>query len=400
MVAFRHHSQMLQAMILRFLGLCAKITDLAVGGIIRSAFDSACSELEETTTTLMEVHNARFIDNAIGDELDRQAAEHGCSRFPDSYAQGPARFFGAALSSVPKGTKVRSVTGIVYGTTVTMTIAAGLEWVDVPLKCNMTGPRGNATIGGVRYFVGTAPSGITDVRNMLPLVNGGDAEPDAIFRRRVKTWPDFLSIGTREAYERWCNEATRKVCQFYDGKAPASCEQSNANFGTNCKDGTYTDCNEWAFEFHVLRARPDVEYGGVEDIAVRILPGAGELPTWLGEVIEAYCDDHAGLTIDHAATEIEWAEIDIRITVMKRVGFTDNEVKTNVEQAVLAFINANFWEWGRDVLIQDIWLQAARAEGVYVATVLSPLGNVTVGENSLPRVRTLVIGVEGSQTQD
>ena len=85
---------------------------------------------------------------------------------------------------------------------------------------------------------------------------------------------------------------------------------------------------------------------------------------------------------------------DVELTVVGLPGFSTDEIRANVEGALQSWLTPNQWEWGKDIVVNDIIAEVGAVSGVdYVDSVAEPSGTVALEFNELAQVGTITVTV-------
>lgn len=189
-----YEDQTYEAIMARCLSRVPDTLDKREGSIIYDALGPACAELAGLYVELSNILDRAFPDTAIGNDLDRKAAERSVIRQPATRSIRKATFTGAsgAAMDVPIGARF-SGGGINY--TATEKISTGV-WA---LTAETAGSVGNTYFGllfPIDYVAGLAGAQLGDV-----LIPGDDEEDDESLRKRYfgSFWSQAFA-GNRAAY--------------------------------------------------------------------------------------------------------------------------------------------------------------------------------------------------------
>lgn len=148
-----------------------------------------------------------FSSTAEGAYLERRASEYSIYRKAASYATGTVAFSGTG--TVPEGTHLQTVDGIVYVTTADSVDA------QAPIRASVAGASGNAE-AGLELTLVSPIEGVQSTCTAGELTGGTDAEDDEALRERLlfrqKSPP---KAGTEQDYVKWALEVpgvTRAWC--------------------------------------------------------------------------------------------------------------------------------------------------------------------------------------------
>ena len=155
----------------------------AVGSFARDIVSSVAIELVKGEDDYEDKIDSKNIFNAIGTDLDTEAADAGERRKPATNATGQITITGVNGSLIKKGYKVlNSSNNIEYEILEDRTINNFSTKVQV--RCITAGTVGNAEIGTINSFV-EVYQGLTKVENEIAITNGKDVESDEELRARI-----------------------------------------------------------------------------------------------------------------------------------------------------------------------------------------------------------------------
>jgi len=141
---------------------------------------------------------SQFLAYAKGEDLDRLAELYGIKRLPPRPATTILRFTLSKPTTIPKGTKVASKTGVIFETTED---ASGDSQVEVQALCTQAGKIGNGFLPGEISILLDSIEGVLKVENITISTGGADTENDERFRERIRlSLERFTNAGSREAY--------------------------------------------------------------------------------------------------------------------------------------------------------------------------------------------------------
>jgi len=141
---------------------------------------------------------SQFLAYAKGEDLDRLAELYGIKRLPPRPAITTLRFILSKPTTIPKGTKVASKTGIIFET---IQEVSGDSQAEVQAFCTQTGSIGNGFLPGEISILLDSIEGVLKVENITISTGGADTENDERFRERIRlSLERFTNAGSREAY--------------------------------------------------------------------------------------------------------------------------------------------------------------------------------------------------------
>ena len=155
--------------------------DTAVGSFFYDLLYPVAEQMRLRLDTAEAVSDNAFASTAVGEYLDRKAAEQGLSRNSATYAKGILTVTGSAGSIILTGAKFASE-DVLYSADEAVTIP-DTGFADVSATCVIAGSAGNADAGKICRFPISYP-GLTAVTNKAAFTGGYDAEDDNDLRER------------------------------------------------------------------------------------------------------------------------------------------------------------------------------------------------------------------------
>jgi uncharacterized phage protein gp47/JayE len=229
-----YESKDFQSILQLMLGAVPADVDQRQGSIIYDTLAIVAAQLALVYPDLEARLNQTFADAAVGDYLQRRAAEFGVTPFMASAATRKGLFYNSANAAIdiPVGSRF-SLGSLTY--TVTAKIAVG----QFELQCETAGAAGNRDFGvmlPIGYIDGLARAELADV-----LVPGEDDEETESFRQRffrevrspatsgnkshyVKWAGEVPGVGGAQVIPLWNGDGTVKVVIIDSNKQPASSE--------------------------------------------------------------------------------------------------------------------------------------------------------------------------------
>lgn len=176
-----------------------------VGTPERKIIDVVSQQIAERSIDLNQIQGVLDLDAKFGSDLDNFLGLFRFGRQQGAYATSFVTFSRNTISSydipIPNGTVVlASGSQILFQTTSYAVLVAGSTSITVPVRCVLTGTRGNVAIGEINSFGPSNVAGITTVSNEVPGVNGVDQETDAAFKVRFKNTVFRNVSGTSDQY--------------------------------------------------------------------------------------------------------------------------------------------------------------------------------------------------------
>ena len=258
-----------------------------------------------------------FPSTAVGEYLDRHAAERGLTRKAATKASGKVFFFSEAETHdailIPAGTVVCSYIDMRrFVTDSDAVIAAGEDRALVPVTAAEAGADYNVNGGTITMIVTPVP-GIGRVYNSGLIRGGADSESDEALRARVLDSYVNISNGTNAAYY-------KKTAVSVGGVADASV--------VGCARGA-----------------------GTVDVYVL---GEGGTPVTTDQLneVQMLLSEARELNVDVRAQQPEEIEVSLYINLKVKPGYDFDAVAAEVRQAVTEHING--LGIGGDVLLSEI----------------------------------------------
>ena len=201
------------------------LTDINVGSVTRTLAEAMSRELAVLYRQVNLAYQSGFIDLATGRALDFVVAILGIERKTGDYAQGLATFFRTATSrgniTIPQGTRLTTVTGIVFETTSERTLQRGQVRIDVPIRAgaDFKGPLGRVDANTITTLIFPI-EGIDRVTNFDPTVLGAGDESDEDLRKRAKAALRGLGQCTVDGLLQAAREARAPNAEILDPMFP------------------------------------------------------------------------------------------------------------------------------------------------------------------------------------
>jgi hypothetical protein len=188
------------------------LTDINIGSVTRTVAEAMSRELAVLYRQVNLAYQSGFIDLATGRSLDFVVAILGVERKTGDFAQAMVTFFRTNTArgniTVPQGTKLTTVKGVVFETISERTIQRGQVRVDVPVRAAeaFKGAAGRVDANTITSLI-IPIEGIDRITNFDPTVLGGADETDDDLRERAKAalrglgqcTIDGLQMAAREA---------------------------------------------------------------------------------------------------------------------------------------------------------------------------------------------------------
>lgn len=295
-----------------------------------------------------------FPQTAAGEYLDRHAALRGVERRGAAAAQGTIRFSVDTPAptdlTIPAGTVCVTAQQVRFETTQEGVLAAGTGWTEVPAQAVEPGAAGNVPAGSV-LAMAVPPVGVSRCLNPAPFTGGADAEGDEELRERVL-----------ETYRRMPNGAN---AAFYE---------------------------QGALSFHQVAAcavLPRNRGTGTVDVVIATREGLPDAD--LLSQVQSYFEARREIAVDVLVKAPRTITTDVRISVKLREGWDAQRVRADVAEAVTAFFSGE--RLGQSLLLAQLGQLVFEREGVANCRILSPVADLTVNSDTLPRLGNLTVEV-------
>lgn len=158
---------------------------------------------------------------SVGDFLDNLAAMKNVERLPAQAAVTTERFYLSAVRAapvtIPKGTRVKGGE-LFFATTVPGEIAAGAEYLELPVRCLTPGSIGNGFLPGEISVLVDPVNYIARVENTEKTEGGTDRESDGDLAERIYLSPSsYSTAGPEDAYRYWVTTYSTAIrdCKIY-----------------------------------------------------------------------------------------------------------------------------------------------------------------------------------------
>jgi hypothetical protein len=166
--------------------------DTTVGSTTRKILDVVGEVVAEAYADRFLIGYQYDIDSRSGADLDDFVALFGFSRLPAKRATGTVVFERPASSllgtiMIPMGTQVGTLDmpTVIFQTTVTAILDAGVSLVEIPVRAVLGGPNGNVTASAIRQWI-TPITGLASFSNPVGTTGGTSRESDEDLRNRFK----------------------------------------------------------------------------------------------------------------------------------------------------------------------------------------------------------------------
>lgn len=187
------------------------LSDIADTSVAKHLLAIFCRQLAEQGYQMLLLKDLFSIDRAAGEDLDERAKDiqpGTLTRLQASKATGEVVFSrtgSVGTLTIPSGTKVKTASGVLFQTTVTVAITptspelitghgVGRD-ISASIVAIEAGTAGNVASGTIIKF-DQKPAGVAEVTNLDPTLYGADKESDDAFRKRLKAWVSSLARST------------------------------------------------------------------------------------------------------------------------------------------------------------------------------------------------------------
>jgi len=422
MIVYKTVEQIVRDMIKWVIGIGSNVKDWSIGTPQRQILEGAGSEIETVNFQIKLLEKASSLQTATGADLDNKAGDYTTERLTEQKSTTQLRFWVEAASylttdvNIPVGYQVQAKNGVNYETiasalfkgsanvggpqpldTDTDSPTYGKRILDgVPIRALETGEGGDNGKQEIDQVINPI-AGIDGFINMSPAVGGFSVESDERLRSRALRQLSSRAHGIRDAHESWAFESDRIICaNFENDGGVLDCKVNNANWQTNCFDGTYTPCNQFTRHDRVLRARAVGRVRGTGSVDVYIVSdeSGGIPPAWLIERIEDYLAEKAPLGTDirvFAQTFIDYRPVvQIEKTEEFSGSYYNSSLKSRILQNLVSYYSYAKWNYGADLLLTDLQEVIGGLRGVYDYRISSINGNapanIVLSENELPKL--------------
>lgn len=350
-----------EAILQRMLDRVSDSIDKRPGSIIYDAMAPAAAELAQAYIELDAVLTVSFADTSSGEYLSRRTAEFGVNRFGATPAERKGLFYGAgnALMDVPLEGRY-AIGDLTY--VVKEKISAGT----FNLTCETPGIVGNQQFGvllPIDYVPGLVRAELAEV-----LVPGEDAETDDALRQRFYAAVNEPAFGGNVAdYKQRVNAipgvGATKVYPVWQGGGTVKCT---------------IIASDWTPPSPTLID----EVQTIMDPMVNSGQGLGQAP------------------IDHKVTivGVTGLSINIETTITLATGMTPGQVQADVEAIIASYLLDLRRDWAEQKLlivrtaqIDARILTIAGIEDVNGTTVNGSAANLTLGEDEVPQLGTVIL---------
>jgi len=350
-----------------FVARTDKVTDFVRGSVIRSIFTAVAAVAAEMWNDLVRVKRDIFVETSSGSQLDQIGARRGVARKGATKSSTIIVFTGAASTTIPAGTEIRSSSGAaVYVTKYDVTIGAknpGLNGTAnsqslgdaVLAESTTTGSASRVPANSLTILSQPIP-GVQSLINPIPSQGGDDTEPDDLYAKRMINYISLLDQGTQSFFEALAQTANPNVLRALSIRNPIS-----------------------------------------RGISIILVKDSGAIFT-TGEITEivAYVSARERATDFIECLNVAFTPISVKFNTILEDGTDLSQVFVKVADALANFVDWKRWAFGQEVHdddilsviktvtdIGDIDLESFRINDV--------TGDISVPSTSLPRLTGLSI---------
>lgn len=302
-----------------------------------------------------------LIDFSIAPILDYLCANFGVERLPAASAVCQIRFTlnpGHGVLTIPAGLRVQSLDGLVFfSTDVPTSVDAITNVVDINCTCNLTGVIGNNyAIGDINVILDPQPYLLT-ASNIEVSGNGGDAETDEQLRIRYKLkLSSFSTAGSVNAYKYYARSVSSSI-----------------------------------IDVSVISPYPGA-------VAIYPLMEGGVVPPQaILDAVYNKCSalDVRPLTDTVTSVSPNLVNFDILLNVTLLNSADETIVTSLINEAMDAYRISQYSALGLNVVLTEIQ-KLAKVSGVYDLTVSNPAANITIADNEVSILGSVLINIVGT----
>lgn len=160
-------------------GILDKITSLdkREGSFVSDMISPVSLEMEGIYKQFEKLLGIMFVEDSAGEYIDKRAEEYGLTRKQGTKATGSVLFTGRAGVSVPAGTLVSTITGLLFETVEEVSIPSAETTAEAAIQASEAGSVYNVLKGEVCRLP-VSVSGISGVTNTEKTLGGSDDETD------------------------------------------------------------------------------------------------------------------------------------------------------------------------------------------------------------------------------
>ena len=180
--------------------------DISAGSFFYDLLYPVAEQIYFLQQKIQDLSTNTFALTAVGEYLDRKAAEQGLTRRAGTFARGTVRIYGNRGEIVNRNAKV-AADNILFAIDETATIPEA-GYVDVGATCIMVGSVGNVKVGEINRFPVTLP-GLTAVENITEFTGGYPQESDVdLLERYIEKVSHPTASGNIYHYIEWAKEVS------------------------------------------------------------------------------------------------------------------------------------------------------------------------------------------------
>ena len=290
-------------------------------------------------------------DTADPEYLEQHCALRGITRKPATRATGTLTLTGRTGAVVPAGTQAKDLSGVLYRTTVSVTLAGTGDDATATAPCEAVEPGALPDMESAGVTLLAAPSGVRSTAR-LDLTGGTDMEADAeLLARLLEYMRDPPAGGTTADYRRWAKEVS--------GVSEAI--------------------------VYPLRQGP-----GTVDI---VIIGPDGIPgDDVRQAAQAHIDACRPVTAKASTVYVpEALVVDFSWRIKTNGTVTLLELQPQIEE--LLALELNTLLPGESVILSRLQAMISNLRGVVDVTIVSPVANITPTDLEWARLGTVTLGV-------
>lgn len=200
-----------------------KISDIdkREGSFVNDMVSPVAMEFEGAYQQFEAMLGIMFMEDSVGEYIEKRAKEYGILRKKGTYATGNVTFTGKENTHIPKGSLISTINNLLYETVEDAIISQGKTTITVPIKAQETGDKYNV-LANMITSIPVAIMGITSVINTTKILGGTDVEADTELVNRVLLQiQNPATSGNAMHYKLWALEVDgvgdAKVFPLYSG---------------------------------------------------------------------------------------------------------------------------------------------------------------------------------------
>lgn len=178
--------------------------DISVGSFFYDLLYPVAEQIYNLQNNISDLEQNAFAITAVGEYLDRKAAEQGITRKQATFAKGTVRISGDVGAVIQQNAKV-AANDVLFAID-EETVIPDCGYADVSATCTIAGSAGNAAVGQINRFPVTLPK-LTDVTNITAFTGGYDEESDSKLLERYLEKVSRPNVsGNKYHYIQWAKE--------------------------------------------------------------------------------------------------------------------------------------------------------------------------------------------------